>query len=67
MNLLFLQVVAVATGATSLERHITLDRSMYGSDQSASLEESGLRELIAVVRKIPIIIGNEEKKYLIVK
>ena len=55
-------VVAVASGATSLERHITLDRSMYGSDQSASLEESGLRELIAVVRKIPVIIGNEEKK-----
>lgn len=55
-------VVAVATGATSLERHITLDRSMYGSDQSASLEESGLRELVNIVRKIPLIIGNEEKK-----
>lgn len=55
-------VVAIANGATSLERHITLDRSMYGSDQSASLEEAGLRELIAIVRKIPKILGNEEKK-----
>ena len=35
---------------------------MYGSDQSASLEEAGLRELIAIVRKIPKILGNEEKK-----
>ena len=55
-------IIAIANGATSLERHITLDRSMYGSDQSASLEESGLRELIAIVRKIPKILGNEEKK-----
>ncbi len=55
-------VVAVVSGATSLERHITLDRSMYGSDQSASLEEVGLKELIAIVRKIPKILGNEEKK-----
>ena len=55
-------VVAVATGANSLERHITLDRSMYGSDQSASLEEAGLRELISVARKVPIIMGSEDKK-----
>ena len=55
-------VVAVVSGASSLERHITLDRSMYGSDQSASLEEVGLKELIAIVRKIPKILGNEEKK-----
>jgi N-acetylneuraminate synthase len=55
-------IVAVCLGASSLERHITLDRSMYGSDQSASLEESGLRELVSVVRKIPAVIGNEEKK-----
>ena len=54
-------IVAVARGANSLERHITLDRSMYGSDQSASLEEAGLRELISTVRKIPTVIGNEDK------
>jgi len=55
-------VIAVALGATSLERHITLDRSMYGSDQSASLEQRGLEELVATVRKILIVIGNEDKK-----
>ena len=55
-------IAAVVIGATSLERHISLDRSMYGSDQSASLEEAGLRELITVVRKIPIIVGNEDKQ-----
>ena len=54
-------VVAVARGANSLERHITLDRSMYGSDQSASLEEAGLREVVSTVRKIPKVIGNEDK------
>jgi len=55
-------VVAVTLGATSLERHITLDRSMYGSDQSASLENKGLVELVNIVRKIPVIIGSREKK-----
>ena len=34
---------------------------MYGSDQSASLEEAGLRELISIVRKIPTVIVNEDK------
>tara|TARA_B100001971_G_C18257614_1_gene583567 strand:- start:1848 stop:2681 length:834 start_codon:yes stop_codon:yes gene_type:complete len=54
--------IAVCLGATSVERHITLDRSMYGSDQSASLEETGLRNLVTVIRKIPKIIGKENKK-----
>ena len=54
--------MAICLGATSLERHITLDRSMYGSDQAASLEESGLKELVNIVRKIPVVIGNDEKK-----
>ncbi len=43
---------AVALGATSLERHITLDRSMYGSDQAASVEPNGLRMLVGAVRKL---------------
>ena len=55
-------VVAITLGATSLERHITLDRSMYGSDQAASLEERGLAELMNIIKKIPTIIGNEEKQ-----
>ena len=37
---------AVALGATSIERHITLDRTMYGSDQAASIEPHGLRQLV---------------------
>jgi len=55
-------VVAVCLGATSLERHITLDRTMYGSDQAASLEKSGLKNLIEIVRKIPIVIGDKDKQ-----
>ena len=55
-------IIAVALGANSLERHITLDRSMYGSDQSASLEENGLKQLISAVRKVPIVVGKDEKQ-----
>jgi N-acetylneuraminate synthase len=54
----------VALGATSIERHITLDRSMYGSDQSASLEDSGLSQLVGIVRKFKILYGNSEKQIL---
>ncbi len=43
---------ATTLGITSLERHITLDRAMYGSDQAASVEPNGLRQLIGAVRKI---------------
>lgn len=49
---------AAALGVTSLERHITLDRSMYGSDQSASLEPTGLRMLVGAVRKIEKAMGD---------
>lgn len=52
---------AAALGITSLERHITLDRSMYGSDQSASVEPSGLRQLIGAIRKIEVAMGNGVK------
>ena len=43
---LAISYAAVAFGITSLERHITLDRAMYGSDQSASIEPGGLRQLV---------------------
>jgi N-acetylneuraminate synthase len=49
---------AVALGATSLERHITLDRAMYGSDQAASVEPAGLRQLVGAVRKIEKALGD---------
>ncbi len=42
---------------SSLERHITIDRSMYGSDQSASLEMKGMIELISVINKMQISLG----------
>lgn len=53
---------AAALGITSLERHITLDRAMYGSDQSASIEPSGLRQLVAAVRKIEQAMGDGVKR-----
>lgn len=49
---------AVALGATSLERHITLDRAMYGSDQAASVEPNGLRMLVGAARKIEQALGD---------
>lgn len=53
---------AAALGATSIERHITLDRSMYGSDQSASVEPSGFRQLVGAIRKIELAMGDGIKK-----
>lgn len=53
---------AAAFGITSLERHITLDRSMYGSDQAASVEPPGFRQLIGAVRKIELAIGDGVKR-----
>lgn len=55
-------VAAVALGATSLERHITLDRAMYGSDQSASIETHALPNFVESVRAIPAILGSGMKQ-----
>ena len=57
-----ISLTAVILGATSIERHITLDRSMYGSDQAASLEMAGLRRLVRDVRKVDTILGDGKKK-----
>ena len=59
-----ISIAASALGISSLERHITLDRSMYGSDQSASLEPVGWRNLIGSVRKIPAAMGDGVKRIL---
>ncbi|MEI6152938.1 MAG: N-acetylneuraminate synthase family protein [Deltaproteobacteria bacterium] len=48
---------AAALGIASLERHITLDRAMYGSDQAASVEAAGFRQLVGAVRKIEKAMG----------
>lgn len=58
---LAVSMAATALGATSLERHITLDRSMYGSDQSASLELPGLRKLVKNMRAIESAMGTGNK------
>ena len=55
---------AAACGISSLERHITLDRAMYGSDQSASIEPNGLRNLVEAVRKIENAMGDGVKKII---
>ncbi len=55
-------VAAVALGACVVERHITLDRSMWGSDHAASLEPSGLTRLIRDIRLVETSMGNGEKK-----
>lgn len=54
-------VMAACLGAVAIERHITLDRAMYGSDQSASLEGPGLRSLGEQLRKLPIILGSADR------
>jgi N-acetylneuraminate synthase len=57
-------VVAASLGAVAIERHITLDRSMWGTDHSASLEPSGLNQLVGAVRKVPIVLGDGVKKII---
>lgn len=52
---------AVAMGASSIERHITLNRDMYGSDQKASIEPAELCELVRNIRAIEKIMGTGEK------
>ena len=54
--------VAVAFGAKIVERHITLDRAMWGTDQSASLAPSGLRSLVGHIRTIEKSLGDGVKK-----
>jgi len=53
---------ATAMNITSLERHVTLNRAMYGSDQAASIEPSGLKQLVGAVRKIELAMGDGIKK-----
>jgi len=55
---------AAAMEISSLERHITLDRSMYGSDQSASVEPAGMRQLVGAVRKIESAMGDGIKRII---
>ncbi len=55
-------VVAVAMGACVVERHITLDRAMWGSDQAASVEPTGFERLVKYIRVTELSLGDGEKK-----
>jgi sialic acid synthase SpsE len=55
-------LAAVAMGATFIERHITLDRSMWGTDHAASVEPGGLERLVRDIRAIEVALGDGVKK-----
>lgn len=57
-------VAAVALGACMVERHLTLDRAMWGSDQAASLEPNGITRLMRDVRLIESSMGDGQKRLL---
>jgi N-acetylneuraminate synthase len=59
-----ISTAAAALEISSLERHITLDRAMYGSDQSASVEPAGLRQLVGAVKKCEIAMGDGVKRVI---
>ncbi len=61
---LVISYVASALGISSIERHITLDRAMYGSDQAASLGPPGLKTLVKEVKKIPRVLGDGVKRVI---
>lgn len=55
-------VAAVAMGASMVERHITTDRSLWGSDQAASLESNGLNRLVRDIRLVELAMGDGQKR-----
>lgn len=59
---LVLSAVAVAIGANLVERHITLDRAMWGSDQAASVEPGGLQKLVKYIRVTEQALGDGVKQ-----
>ncbi len=57
-------VFARVLGAKIIERHITIDRTLWGSDHAASLEPSGMRSLITMIRKYETSLGDGKKRFL---
>lgn len=57
-----ISLAAVALGAVAVERHITLDRTMWGSDHAASLEPAGLQHLVRDIRVIETALGDGVKR-----
>ena len=62
---LAISYAATALGISSLERHFTLDRTMYGSDQAASIEPKTFKELIGGIRKIEKAINGDKNKKIL--
>lgn len=54
-------VLSVELGACSVERHITVDRTLWGSDQAASLEPEGLRRMVRDIREVKTVLGDGKK------
>ncbi|MFC1988630.1 N-acetylneuraminate synthase family protein [Chloroflexota bacterium] len=54
--------IAVVLGAVAIERHITVDRAMYGSDQSASLEKKGVELMVRDTRRVTTVLGDGFKR-----
>ncbi|MFX0014110.1 MAG: N-acetylneuraminate synthase family protein [Promethearchaeota archaeon] len=54
-------LVAATLGAKVIERHVTINRAMWGTDQAASIEFSGLRRIVRDLKKLPIWLGNGKK------
>ena len=63
-NGIAISLAATCLGISSLERHVTLDRTMYGSDQAASLEYSGMEDLTSSLRKILVSLGEEKLGFI---
>ena len=62
---MLVSIAAISLGSTSLERHLTLDRTMYGSDQAASITPIGFKNLINNVRVLEkALTGNKDKTIL---
>ena len=64
-------ILAYSLGANYIERHITLNRTMWGTDQAASLSKDGMLSLVRILKKAPLVMGSgnkivssEEKKML---
>ena len=59
-NGIAISLAAIMFNISSLERHITLDRTMYGSDQAASLEMQGMKNLTSSIAKMYLAIGTDK-------
>jgi N-acetylneuraminate synthase len=57
-------ILAVGLGATAVERHVTLDRAMHGSDHASSLERRGLETLVKGIRSYEVCLGHGQKRFL---